>query len=453
MLRYRCKVLLIAIFTNPHFKDLARGATAAFILKVVGVALSFLLNVLIARQLGTAATGLFYLNLTIISVAGIISCLGLENTFLRYTSSGAAHNDWASIKGLYKKGLILSLPFSVLLTFLIAIFAGLIAFHVFKKPEAETIIRIMAMAILPTVLILLHAELFKGIHRIAYYLLIHSIGVPALSILAFFVLCVQLNMGLKGVAWGHFIATFSTALLGVGLWRSVTHSKMIGVADDFQWHPLLKSSLQLFWVNLMNFLMMWSSILFLGIWGTSDAVGIYATAFRTSMLTSFILIAVNTVAAPKYAEYYSLNQMRSLEETALTSLKMMFVLAVPPLVVFLMFPDWIMGIFGSDFKQGGVCLSILACGQFVNVSTGSVGYILMMSGHEHLLRNAITISGILNLILNLCLVPQFGIIGGAIATATSISILNLIAVYYVWSAVKIKPLPLPFIKSRYEGMQ
>ena len=429
---------------------MARGAAAAFILKVGGVALSFLLNLLIARKLGTATTGLFYLNLTIINVAGVISCLGLENTFLRYTSAGAARNDWASIKGLYKKGLILSLPFSVLLTFLIAIFAWLIAVHVFKKPEAETIIRIMAMAILPTVLILLHAELLKGIHRIACYLLIHSIGVPALSIAAFFVLCVQLDMGIKGVAWGHFIATFTTALMGVGLWQSLTHSKMKGVIGDFQWRPLLKSSLPLFWVNLMNFLMMWSSILFLGIWGTSDAVGIYATAYRTSMLTSFILIAVNTVAAPKYAEYYSLHQMRRLEETALTSLKMMFVLAVPPLIVFLMFPSWIMGIFGRDFTQGGVCLSILACGQFVNVATGSVGYILMMSGHEHLLRNAITISGVSNVLLNLWLVPSYGIVGGAVATAVSLSMLNLFSAYYVWAAVKIKPLPLPFITSRYE---
>jgi O-antigen/teichoic acid export membrane protein len=392
------------------------------------------------------------LTFTIASIAGVISCLGLENTFLRHISAGAALNDWVSIKGLYQKGISLVVPFSILLTGAILFLSNPIAANIFQKPESERLIQIMAIAILPTVLVLLHAELLKGIHRIGYYLLIHSICVPAMSILVFFILCVKMGLGIIGLAWGHLSATIATAFLGIGLWRMLTNAKMVDITPKFPWRKLLQSSLPLLWVNLMNFSMMWGSIFFLGVWGTKDAVGIYATAFRTSMVTSFILIAVNTVAAPKYAEYYSLHQMRRLEETALASLKMMFVLAVPPLVVFIIFPHWIMGIFGSDFTKGGLCLIILACGQFVNVSTGSVGYILMMSGHEHLLRNAITISGILNFILNLCLVPRFGITGGAIATATSISILNLIAAYYVWSAVKIKPLPLPFIKSRYERM-
>lgn len=441
---------LLKVVQKHHFKTLVKGTSLAFLLKICGVAFALLLNVLIARKFGPSMTGLFYLALTTASVAGVIGCIGLENTFLRYTSTGAAHNDWGSIKGLYQKGILISLIFSTLLTGLITIFSWMIALHVFNKPEAEIIIRIMAMTILPTVLILLHAELLKGIQRIAYYLLIHSICVPALSILAFLVLCVQWNMGINGVAWGHFGATCVTALMGVVLWQKITHNKMKNIVGDFQWRRLLKSSLPLFWVNLMNFLMMWSSVLFLGIWGTSDAVGIYATAYRTSMLTSFILIAVNTVAAPRYAEYFSLHQMKRLEETALTSLKMMFVLALPPLIVFIIFPHWIMGIFGNEFTQGSLCLSILACGQFVNVATGSVGYILMMSGHEHLLRNAITISSISNIMLHFWLVRSYGINGAAIATAVSLSMLNLISAYFVWAVVKIKPLPLPFITSRYE---
>ena len=171
--------------------------------------------------------------------------------------------------------------------------------------------------------------------------------------------------------------------------------------------------------------MMWATTLALGVWGTSAQVGIYTTAYRTSMLTSFILIAVNTVAAPKYAEYYSLNQLNRLEDMALSSVKIMCFLALPPLIVFMVFPHWIMGLFGSEFMRGGRCLSILACGQFINVATGSVGYILMMSGHENLLRNAITLSGTLNVILNLWMVPKYNIIGGAIATAISLATLNM----------------------------
>jgi O-antigen/teichoic acid export membrane protein len=79
----------------------------------------------------------------------------------------------------------------------------------------------------------------------------------------------------------------------------------------------------------MNFVMMWTSTLVLGVWGTTAQVGIYTTAYRTSMLTGFILITVNTIVAPKFAEYYSLNQMKRLEDMASSSVRIMCFLALP----------------------------------------------------------------------------------------------------------------------------
>lgn len=449
MKRYFTSISNFSIFKDKNFRELAKGTSVAFSLKILGISLSFVLNVLIARRLGPSATGLFFLVLTMASVAGVFGCMGLENAFLRYTAAGASQNDWESIKGLYRKGLSIALPFSACLTGSIFYFSGPISHHLFHKPELTALIRLMSLAILPTVLILLHAELLKGLQRTRDYIVVHSIGVPVVSIIAFTILCIQMDMGVTGAVWAHILATCVTALFGIGLWWLVTQSRMKGIKGRFQWHRLLQSSLPLFWVTLMNFLMMWTSTLALGVWGTNAEVGIYTTAYRTSMLTSFILIAVNTVAAPKYAEYYSLHLMKRLEETALTSVKIMCIIALPPLIAFIVFPQWIMGLFGVEFMKGGLCLSILACGQFINVATGSVGYILMMSGNEILLRNAITLSGTLNVILNLWMVPQYGIIGGAIATAISLAALNMTAAYFVWTAVKIKPLPLPFLKSQY----
>jgi O-antigen/teichoic acid export membrane protein len=307
----------------------------------------------------------------------------------------------------------------------------------------------MALAILPTVMIFLHAELLKGLQKTREYIIVHSICIPAITIIVFVILCILIDLGVLGVIWAHLVAVYITALSGLILWRSAIKGNLKGIKGYFPWRRMFKSSMPLFWVTIMNFVMMWTSTLVLGVWGTTAQVGIYTTAYRTSMLTGFILITVNTIVAPKFAEYYSLNQMKRLEDMASSSVRIMCFLALPLLIVFIVFPHWIMGLFGSQFRQGGLCLSILACGQFVNVATGSVGYILMMSGHENLMRNAITLSGSLNILLNLWLVPQYGIIGGAIATAISVTTLNVIAAYFVWAFVKIKPLPLPFINSRY----
>jgi O-antigen/teichoic acid export membrane protein len=69
--------------------------------------------------------------------------------------------------------------------------------------------------------------------------------------------------------------------------------------------------------------------------------------------------------------------------------------------------------------------------QFINVSTGSVGYLLMMSGNEKLLRNNIFIIAILNIILNIILVPRYGIYGAVIASGVSLTVQNMISLVIV----------------------
>ena len=101
---------------------------------------------------------------------------------------------------------------------------------------------------------------------------------------------------------------------------------------------------------------------------------------------------------------------------------------------------------GPEFLAGSALLVVLALGQFVNVATGSVGYLLMMTGHEKLMRNSVAIAAALNLALNLTLVPVAGAMGAAIATAISLATLNLVATYYVWSHLGI--VMIPFLRSR-----
>lgn len=60
----------------------------------------------------------------------------------------------------------------------------------------------------------------------------------------------------------------------------------------------------------------------------------------------------------------------------------MIALAVPVLAFMVFFPEFLMGLFGEEYKVAAPLLQILAIGQFINVITGSVGYLLNMTGHE-----------------------------------------------------------------------
>jgi O-antigen/teichoic acid export membrane protein len=258
----------------------------------------------------------------------------------------------------------------------------------------------------------------------------------ALAILA----AIGADWGVHGATWAYACAAALTALAAYLLWKKAT----LGLdtqAGSFATPTLLRSSLPLFWVSSMTSIMGWTGTFLLGVWGTSADVGIYTAAARTALLTSLILIAVNSIAAPKFAALYRQGDFDALSSTARHSTLLMALLATPILLVFLAFPRLVLGLFGTEFQAGGPILSILALGQFVNVATGSVGYLLMMSGHERSVRNNMVFAAALNIGLSCVLIPLFGRIGAAVATAVAIATLNLGAAYLVWSRLGIVTIP------------
>ena len=90
-----------------------------------------------------------------------------------------------------------------------------------------------------------------------------------------------------------------------------------------------------------------------------------------------------------------------------------------------------MGLFGQEYTQAAHLLQLLIIGQFVNVITGSVGFLLNMTGHEKDMRNVVFFSGPLALGLGLFLTPIYGTTGAAVATAFALASQNLLAVFMV----------------------
>jgi len=126
---------------------------------------------------------------------------------------------------------------------------------------------------------------------------------------------------------------------------------------------------------------------------------------------------------------------------ARTTTFLVIVLASPVIAVLALAPDKVMGIFGSDFVEGSKLLLILAIGQFINVITGSVAYLLIMSGHERQYQASTTLAGVLILVLGLFLIPTYGAMGAALSTATSVATANVCCAYMVWRHLGFLPWP------------
>ena len=130
-------------------------------------------------------------------------------------------------------------------------------------------------------------------------------------------------------------------------------------------------------------LMGWIDSFMIGIMSDDISdLGIYNIAVRISTIGTMILFSINSIAAPKFSELYVNNKLEELKSVISNATKLIFLFTIPILIILVLIPGFLLGLFGQDFSNGYVALRILCIGQFFNAFCGSVGYIMQLTGNE-----------------------------------------------------------------------
>lgn len=407
-----------------------QGAGVAFVFKVSGAGLRFIFGVVAARLLGAEGAGVLFLALTISHLAAVVGRFGLDNVLLRYLAIKAGKQDWGSVRTIFRKSMFLALTASILITAFLAGTAGFWAGRIFQKPELTGSLILACTIIIPLVFVFLLGEALKAVKKIGRSQFTQGAAIPAFA--------------LALIALGHdqhyeantIIAIYaSAALLSAGLgwlfWSTGT-SAMSRLQGDFPLKKIITASLPLMVVMICENAIQWAGTLALGVWGTTTEVGIFGAVTRVTLLATFLLSSVNSIAAPKYAVFFGDNRLREVGIMARSTTKLLMALTSPLLAVFIFFPEAILAIFGPDFSPGGPALMIMALGQIFNICTGSVGFILIMGGYQKLLRNITLFSAAINIILTVTLAPSYGINGVAFAALLTLALSNGLKFYAAW---------------------
>ena len=179
---------------------------------------------------------------------------------------------------------------------------------------------------------------------------------------------------------------------------------------------------------------------------SAESVAIYGVAFRFSMGASITLMAINSIASPKFAEKFATNNIQGMGKIAMQSAKIIFWTTIPLASILLLFPRFFMGLYGSEFLIGFEALRWLIIGRVVNALSGSVGNVMQMSGQQNSYMNILIIGALINILLNYFLIPIYGINGAALASVFSLSFWNLSMVYIVKRRFGFSTIYLPFLR-------
>ncbi|KXI27224.1 oligosaccharide flippase family protein [Paraglaciecola hydrolytica] len=402
----------------------------AALVKLFSATSGFFLTLLVTRFLSSDSAGAFLLCLAIVTVISYMFRMGFDNIILRVVSSDVREiKSQVIVKYALKKVII----FSVIGTITLLIFKDFLATTVFNKIELSNVLLIFLISIPFISISFLISQISQGLNKLFLTGFFQNLGISVIFLLAstsaYFVLEVEIDVNLLSIIYlssAFLIYLFATYFFYKSF-RTLTIEKNYTLNKE----EISRDSTKLWISSTMALLMQWSGVLVSGIFLASTQVAYFSTAQRLSMLIGFALMVVNMVNARRYSKLWNNKDIQSMRELSFKSTIYLFLLVTPAILIICIYSDLILQLFGPEYSEASLLFVIMAIGQYINVLTGSVGYILNMSGHYKDFMKLYIFGGMCTVILSLILVNLFSVVGAAIATSIGLISFNLAAVYVV----------------------
>lgn len=415
---------------------IAGQASFSFAGFLFGQAARFGFNLLVARALGADALGIYALAVAVIQIAEVIALAGLDSALLRFVSMHGSEplRQRASIGSALKAGLF----FSIAVLLLLLLFSGSIASLLHGSSLLQLAICCYAAAIPFNVATVLFGHAMQGFRQLKPKIIATQVLSPFL-LLGFTIL-------FRYTAGGDVALLFPFALAGMGafFWIRPSLKRICGVLPAVILHAqpdrvMLLYALPFMGVSLLSMVSHWLDIMMLGMLTNTATVGLYHPAARTAGLINAVLMAFAGIAAPMIAELHSGNQNLEIGRIYKMVTRWIVAVAFPPVILFMLLPDLVLGIFGVRFVEGSTALLLLTGAAFLHACFGLATTVLAMTGYARLsLINALVALG-LQVLLNFLFIPGMGINGAALATLLLFIVLTVVRLMEIHHLLHIHP--------------
>ncbi len=392
------------------------------LIKVANALLGIVVAIVLARALGAADYGVYSTAFVLASVISVFAQFGLSNLVLRETAVAAAGENYSGMKSIWIWASRVALSFAFA-----AIAVGAIAGFVLRGnySSAQLATYFLALAVVPFLALgTLRAAALRGLgHAVLSQF-------PQLVLRPFLLLVLALLLGRMVPASPQYAmvmqlsATVGAFLAGSWLlWKFAPKELLKATAGTFPRRQWWTASGIMALSAGMNQINNYADILLLGLFRSSEEVGQYRAAFQVSALVAFGVQVVAMVYAAKFAQFRHNTDPAQFQKIVSRAARLAFGFAFPAALVLVLWGGFFLELlFGAEFRDGYAPLAILAAGQAMAAFFGSIGILLNMSGMEKHVAKGMGFVALSNLVLNIVLIPPFGMTGAALATVLSISV-------------------------------
>lgn len=420
-------------------KRMTSASAQAFALYVGGAVLTSLVQLQIARLIGTDGFGIFSYVLAWTSFLSYIATLGFHVAVLRFVPVHAAREEWGLVRGVVLFAIGVSAAASLVLA---AIGTAVIVALEHHLPDAKEAGLLIGMATIPAMtMYLITAALVRAFGGVVTALLPERIARDALlaALVAAMAAVAVRPVDATGVLTALLFSSVLTAALAFVLMLRIWPANLKGVRPAFSIAQWCATVLPMTVLSLLDVLMVRTGVILLGWLEHIREAGIFALGFSIATLILLPRVAVGTMFAPTAADLHARDDHGGLQRlfarAALLSFAVSGLLAAPLLI----FMEPVLRFFGDDFVQGAQIARLLILGQLIAAAMGPQQHLMTMTGQERAAAIALTVSAGLNVAGCLVGIKLFGAVGAAAATTLVIVIWNVIMAVSIYRRLHLVP--------------
>ena len=409
---------------------LLKGSALAFLLQILGTAVRYVHQVVLARWLGPYEFGVYSYVYNWVTLLAVAAGLGFSSSALRFLPEFRVRQAWGLLRGFVLRSSQVVLGSSGAI--------ALVAMGVFwlTRPGETRLLLLGGIWMLPVIALMNHqGQMLRGLKDVLMAFGPSKVLQPLLALLAVGLLRAG-GLLTDGSALLALTASMGLVILvqQLGLKR-ILPGPARSAAPQYETRAWFKVSLPMLVTAMAYAFITQIDMVAVGFFLPADQVGVYSAAGRTASMVSFILVSVNAIVAPHIAELHALQERKKLRSLARTATLGMFVPVLAVTIFLVVLGKPVLGLFGPAFVQGYGPLMVLVVGQLINALTGPVGYITELTGNQAYSAKVFFVCAGLSLVLNGLLIPLFGIMGAAFATTSAVSVCNLWLYWFVYSRV------------------
>ncbi|EJI1385723.1 MULTISPECIES: oligosaccharide flippase family protein [Vibrio] len=409
-------------------KSLLSAGLKTAITRVLSALFAFLLTLIVSKTSDASTAGQFFFLFNLVSLLAVVSQLGFDVSLVRYNAIAFNNKEKLEQSQNYKTALYRSMAFCLLVIGVL-----LAGFNLFPEQLNQTqspmYAIILCLLCIPfLVLAQTNSRVLQACRKVVSSLFALQLGVSMLMVIFVFALDYIGQQNINNLMTALLLASIGVAVISSANWLGSDQYQTSAFVPN---KKMVASAKQVWVGSIFTNVLQWGSLVIAGFFISTAELGLLAAAQRTSLLIGFVLITINFVVAPMFASLYKERQMRKLQNLSRLACRANVGLAIVPVIICTLFPEFVMQLFGGEFLAAAPLLVVLSLGQLVNVATGSVGFLLLMSGHERTMKYITISSGTVSICLLVTLCQMFGVIGAAWAMAIGMAIQNLAALYFV----------------------